>query len=133
MMNETRAPSGLGEHTVDGVVVLAIERGLKGVGEAALKQRVDTLVRQRCLDILIDMKQMPFIDSAELGRLIRSHISVRQAGGRVRLCNLSLRVAALMKLTRLDTVLEIYDTEDQALTVIRQHREQQSQVTAPLG
>ncbi len=98
--------------------MLAVERNLKGEGEAVLKERIDSLVREGLRDILIDMEHMPYIDSSELGRLIRSHISVRQAGGRVRLCNLAPRVAALMKLTRLDTILEIYSTEADALAEI---------------
>jgi len=37
----------------------------------------------------------------------------------VRLCNLSERVVELLKLTRLDTVLELYATEGEALANIR--------------
>jgi anti-sigma B factor antagonist len=126
MTDGTRAPFALKERTEDGVIVIGLERGLKGAGEAALKQRVDAVVRAGHLEILVDMKHMPYVDSTELGRLIRSHISVRQAGGRVRLCNLSPRVVTLMKMTRLDTVLEVYDSEEEALAGIRRQRGQQS-------
>ncbi len=122
MTQGNSTPSFLLECIVDGVIVLRVERGLKGFGEATLKERLDALVREGHLEILIDMKDMPFVDSSELGRLIRSHLSVRQAGGRVRLCNLAPRVAALMKLTKLDTILELYETEAQALTSIRRAR-----------
>ena len=44
---------------------------------------------------------------------------MRQAGGRVRLCNLSEKVRTLMKMTRLDTVLDLYATEEEALASIR--------------
>ncbi len=117
------APSILSEHSRDGTVVLVVRRGLKGEGEAILRDRIDELVRDGHRDILIDLAQMQFIDSSELGRLIRSHIAVRQAGGRVRLCNLVPRVAQLMRMTKLDTVLEIYDTVDDALAEIVRHRE----------
>ncbi len=119
MIDRYTTPSTLEEYTVDGVIIVRVERGLKGSGEASLKERLDTLVREGHLEILIDMRGMPFVDSSELGRLIRSHLSVRQAGGRVRLCNLAPRVAALMKITKLDTILELYDTEAQALASIR--------------
>ena len=122
MTDRNSTPSTLQEYVVDGVIVLRVERGLKGLGETTLKERLDVLVRDGHLEILIDMKDMPFVDSSELGRLIRSHLSVRQAGGRVRLCNLAPRVVALMKMTRLDTILELYDTETQALASIRQAR-----------
>ena len=59
------------------------------------------------------------MDSIELGRLIRCHLSVRQAGGCVRLCNLSEKVRMRMKMTRLDTVLKLYGSEEEALEGIR--------------
>ncbi len=111
------------ERVVDDVIILSPERGLKGELETLLKQRIDTLVQEGRLDILIDLKLMPRIDSSELGRLIRSHISARQAGGKVRICNLSERVMTLMKITRLDRVLDLYGTEEAALSSIRQQRE----------
>ena len=110
------------ERIVGGVVVLSLRRGLHGEGEETLRERIDALVRQGHLQILMDLAQLPFVDSAELGRLIRCHLSVRKAGGKVRLCNLSERVTALMKASRLDTVLDLYPTEEEALAAIRDNR-----------
>ncbi len=107
------------ERIVDGVVVLSVEKELKGPVEAALRERLDGLVRQGHLQILIDLRSVPHVDSTEIGRLIRAHISVRQAGGRVRLCNLSEKIMKLMKMTRLDTVLDIYSSEEEALAASR--------------
>ncbi len=111
------------ERIVDGVIILCPERGLKGEAEHLLKERIDALVHDGRLEILIDMKHMPRIDSSELGRLIRSHISARHAGGKVRLCGISDKVMILMKMTRLDTVLDLHVTEEDALRCIRQERE----------
>ncbi len=111
------------ERIVDGVIIICPERGLKGETEYLLKERIDTLVREGRLEILIDMKHMPRIDSSELGRLIRSHISARHAGGKVRLCGISDKVMILMKMTRLDTVLDLHTTEEEALASIRHERE----------
>lgn len=104
---------------MDKVIILSVEKELKGEGESTLRERLDELVRQGHLQILVDLQHVPYMDSTELGRLIRSHISVRQAGGRVRLCNLSERVTTLMKLTRLDTVLDLYSTEEEALAAFQ--------------
>ncbi|MGH8247849.1 MAG: STAS domain-containing protein [Gammaproteobacteria bacterium] len=103
------------EREVDGVIVLSVVRELKGAGEATLKQRIDHLVSKGYKRILIDLNGLPHIDSTDLGRLIRCHLSVRQAGGRVRICNISEQVWALLKLTRLDTVLDLFPTEQEAL------------------
>jgi len=103
------------ERSVDGVVILSLSRGLKGAGEEELRQILDRLVSRGQLRVLIDLAGVPSLDSSDLGRLIRCHISIRQAGGRVRLCNLSPRVRDLMRLTRLETVLELHETEGEAL------------------
>ena len=111
--------AALRERTIDGVIVLSLEKALRGAVESALRERLEELVRDGRLQILIDLRDVPHVDSTELGRLIRAHLSVRRAGGRVRLCNLSDRVMALMKLTRLDTVLDLYGTEEDALAAFR--------------
>jgi anti-sigma B factor antagonist len=103
------------EKNVDGVIVLSVERSLKGTGEISLRERIDDLVRDGRRQILIDLRNVPNMDSTELGRLIRAHLSVRQAGGRVRVCNVSQRILSLLKFTHLDTVLDLYSTEEQAL------------------
>ena len=118
------------ERRVEGILILTLQHALKGTGEAALKERLDELVGEGNREILIDMGQAPFIDSTELGRLIRAHLSVRRAGGRVRLFNLSPRVAVLLRLSKLETSFEIYETEDQALTHIVQTREGRAGTTA---
>ncbi len=107
------------ERDVDGIMVLAISRDLKGPAELTLKERIDSLVKDGHRQILVDLKGLPYLDSTGLGRLIRAHISVRQAGGRVRLCNVSRRVMDLLRLSRLDTVLDIYPSEEEALAAVR--------------
>lgn len=108
------------ERNVDGVTILTVERVLKGTLESLLKERIDALVREGRLQIVIDLKKVPYLDSTEIGRIIRAHLSVRQAGGRVRLCNLSDKVRAVLQLTRLHTVLDLYPTEKEALAGILQ-------------
>ena len=108
----------LRERTVGDVVILYIHTKLKGPGERTVKQRVDELTAGGHRQILINLAHAPYLDSSELGRLIRAHLSVRQAGGRVRVCNMSEKVERLMELTRLNTVLELYDTEEDALASI---------------
>ena len=109
------------EREVDGIIVLSVVRELKGVVEATLRQRIDYHVSRGFKKILIDLDGLPYMDSTDLGRLIRCHLSVRQAGGRVRICNISEKVWELLKLTRLDTVLDLYHTEAEALASMQGH------------
>jgi anti-sigma B factor antagonist len=106
------------ERNINGVTILTVEQGLKGALESLLKDRIDDLVQEERLQIIVDLKQVPYIDSSDIGRIIRAHLSVRRAGGRVRLCNLSEKVLAVLKLTRLDTILDLYQNEEEALAGI---------------
>ena len=119
------------ERNINGVTILTVERGLKGKLEKLLKERVDELVLEGSLQIIVNLKQVPYIDSSDIGRLIRSHLSVRQAGGRVRLCNLSDRVLTVLKMMKLDTVLDLYQTEELALASI--HGESQKDLAGQPG
>ncbi len=119
MSSEEPQKSVLRERVADGVVVIYLGTILRGGGDYLLKDRLDALVRCGHREVLVNLKDLPYVDSTELGRLIRAHLSVRQAGGRVRLCNLSERTMTLMKMTRLDSVLDIYGTEEEALATIR--------------
>lgn len=107
------------EKRVDGITILTVAHGLKGAVETHLKDRIDDLVREGCLQIVVNLKQVPYLDSSDVGRIIRAHLSARQAGVRVKLCNLSDRVRAIMKMTRLDTVLEIYENEEAAMASLQ--------------
>jgi len=51
----TSGSSIIKERNMDGVVILSLERGLKGLGEATLKERLDELVREGQMQILIDL------------------------------------------------------------------------------
>jgi len=119
------------EESIDDVVVIMLNRGLKGGVEAALKDRIDELVGDGRLQLLISLRDLPYVDSTELGRLIRCHIAVRQAGGRVRLCDLSERMMTLMRVSRLDTVLDIYHSVDEALAAIHGQPGSEEAAAAP--
>ena len=119
------------ERNVGGITILTVERGLKGKLETLLKERVDELVMEGSIQIVVNLKQVPYIDSSDIGRLIRSHLSVRQAGGRVRLCNLSDRVLAVLKMMKLDTILDLYPTEELALASI--HGQDRKDLASQIG
>jgi anti-sigma B factor antagonist len=110
------------EKDIDGVTILTVERKVKGALEARLKDRIDELVRAGRLQIVVDLKEVPYFDSSDIGRIIRAHLSARRAGARVRLCSLSERIMEALKLTRLDTILEIYQDEQEAMAAILRER-----------
>jgi anti-anti-sigma factor len=54
-------------------------------------------------------------DSAGIGLLVGKFLSVRRRGGAIKLLHVTQRCRRLLHMTRLDSVFEIFDHEDQAL------------------
>ncbi len=66
-------------------------------------------------DILLDLKKVDFIDSFGIGELLASYVSTQNLGGKLKLCSVSKKLFLLFQITRLVTVLEIYEDCDRAL------------------
>lgn len=64
--------------------------------------------------ILIDLADVPYIDSTRLGELITSHISVARAGKRLALLRPPARILELLSLAGLAGVFATYDSVEDA-------------------
>ena len=71
--------------------------------------------RQNDTKVLIDLGRVVKIDSAGLGQLIYHYSHVVKNQGKLKLLNPNAEVETLLRLTRIDSVLETYHDERQAL------------------
>jgi anti-sigma B factor antagonist len=62
------------------------------------------------------MADMRYIDSSGLGTLVAEHLSAKTQGASLRLCNLGTKFHAILQITRLLTVFNVYDTEAAAVS-----------------
>jgi len=69
-------------------------------------------------DIIVILTRVPMVDSSGIGSLIRCHSAVTAAGGRMKLVGVGDMVRQSFKVTRLDRVFELHDTEAAALTAL---------------
>lgn len=97
------------------VVVLALEGNLEGGPHAddfyaAIKQALDSGKKH----VLVDLGQAKRSNSAGLGILIRGYVTLKNAGGSLRAFNLSEHVDHMFKITRFNSIIDIFDTEEQA-------------------
>jgi anti-sigma B factor antagonist len=60
-----------------------------------------------------------YIDSGGLGTLVSLYTSAHSAGGAVKLARLTSRVGDLLQVTKLLTVFEVYETEEEAVESFR--------------
>jgi anti-sigma B factor antagonist len=84
-------------------------------GDLALRSRVNALVDEGRLKIILDLKGITYIDSCGVGVLIAKFVSVRRRGGDVRLLMLSPRSHHVMKISGLLTVFETFTSENEAV------------------
>lgn len=91
-----------------------------GEESAALRDLVRDLLSKGRKQILFNLGDVNYIDSAGLGHMVSAFTSVRNQGGELKLVNLSNNIQNLMQITRLYTVFEIMDNESEAVKSFRQ-------------
>lgn len=67
---------------------------------------------------VIDMSDVNYMASVGIGELVHAHHLLRDGGGGLALANLTQRIRDLLKLSRMDTVLTIRPTIDEAVAVL---------------
>jgi anti-sigma B factor antagonist len=65
--------------------------------------------------IILSFENVQHISSAMLGVLMSLHKQIKAAGGEMRLAAISKNIAEVFKLTKLDKMLKIYRSTDQAM------------------
>ena len=106
----------IAERAVGDVVVLDIKgRITLGEGDEVLKDKVNTLVNQGRKKIILNLADVPYVDSAGLGEIVRTYTTVSRQGGSLKLLNLTKRISDLLSITKLLTVFETFDDEAAAV------------------
>jgi len=101
---------------VDGVAVVALDgRIVLGEESTALRERVKTLLAANKKQIVLNMDNVTYIDSAGLGALVAAHHSARSQNASLRLSNLGSKFQEVLQVTKLLTVFEVFDSEAAAI------------------
>ena len=80
-----------------------------------LKDKVNSLLNQGRKKIVLNLAEVPYIDSAGLGEVVRTFTTVSRQGGSLKLLNLTKRITDLLAITKLLTVFDTYDSEQEAV------------------
>ncbi len=104
------------ERQRDDVVILDIDgKILLGEGDVQLREAIRRLLQSGVRKILLNLANVPYMDSAGLGELVRAYTTVRREGGELKLLNLTARIQDLLTITKLISVFESFDSEEEAL------------------
>jgi anti-sigma B factor antagonist len=86
-----------------------------GEGTSTLRKNIRELLDGGSRRIVLDMAAVNYMDSSGVGELLAAHTTVTSAGGEIMLLNVSPRVRQILKMTRIDSVFEIFDDEQLAV------------------
>lgn len=104
------------ERRIGDVTVLQLIGRLElETGDIILRDTINHLVEEGQVKLVLDMKDVTRLDSAGIGMLVSKYLTVRRAGGTIKLLHPTERTDHLMDITKLTTVFEIYQDEDAAL------------------
>ena len=103
------------QRDVGAVKVLDLSGKLAGDAADALWDRVDDLLDAGCSKLILNLGGVSFIDSAALGGLLSKRAAFLNAGGQLKLLNLTGRVWDLMVTTKLEMVFETFRSEADAV------------------
>jgi len=84
-------------------------------GTTMLHELIRDLVEHGHKKILLNLRDVTSVDSAGIGELFGSYTTVRNQGGVLKLANPNERVQNVIRLTKLDTVVELIEDEATAL------------------
>jgi anti-sigma B factor antagonist len=105
--------------TVNGILVVNCDgRIVFGEESAELRDTVRKLLTQNN-QVVLNLGGVTYIDSGGLGTLVSLYTTAHNAGGAVKLSNLTQRVGDLLQVTKLLTVFEVFDTEEEAIQSFR--------------
>jgi anti-sigma B factor antagonist len=104
------------ERIVDGVTILDLKGKMTlGEGDELLKDKINSLIQQERKQLVLNLADVPYIDSAGLGEIVRTYTTVSRQGGKLKLLNLTKRITDLLAITKLLTVFETFDAENDAI------------------
>ncbi len=92
-------------------------RLVAGADSASLQEQVRQCMENH-LGVVVNLGQVTFVDSSGLGLLVRLVATSRHSHSGLRFCEASQQVQRILELTKLNNVLDIHPTEEQALEAL---------------
>ena len=104
------------ERQNENVTILNLEGDvILGGGSAKLRETLAQLIKDNKINVLLNFQKVRYIDSSGIGEIISTQESFNQINGSLKICNLTPKVEEVLALSSILPILDIYDTETEAL------------------
>ncbi len=81
---------------------------------ARLELEVDRMITAGETRVIFDMAGVTHIDSAAIGTIVKCFTKLKRAGGKLRVATAQPMIMYSLKMTKLDTLIDMFPTVDQA-------------------
>ena len=96
------------------IPILRVDGKIIGNTVNALKREMDKQLEQSGGRLILDLTAVPLLDSSALGTIIATLQSLKKVDGKLVLLNPQKAVMNVLQVTRLNTILEIYQDGESA-------------------
>jgi len=109
-------PLEIEERRVGAVTILDLAGNLTiDEGAQRLKDKINSLIQEDRLAVILNLGEITYIDSGGLGQLVASFGSLSKTRGGLKLLHVNKRNHDLLSITRLVTIFDAYDSEEEAV------------------
>lgn len=103
----------------DNYAIIAFDGDIMGGAVASqLNETIHELINSDYKNIIINLDKVNFMNSLGLGMLVGALTTVRKVGGKLMITNTTEKISELLAVTKLNTVLSIYNSIDEAVNSI---------------
>ncbi len=103
------------DHLEGNIVVFEVSGKIMGGEETTMFHgRIHEYINQNKKNVVVDLAKVDWMSSVGLGMLISAMTTVKNAGGRFVLANIT-KIETILAVTRLITVFECYDSREEAI------------------
>ena len=106
------------KHVTSGdVAVLHLQGKIMGGPDAtSLHEKLHELIETGTRSVVIDLRDVDWMNSSGLGILIGGLSAIRKSGGDLRLASVTEKIEEVLRITKLDRVFDVYGSTDEAVT-----------------
>jgi anti-sigma B factor antagonist len=87
-----------------------------GEGSVQLRETVKRLLDEGKKKLLLNLGDVSYVDSSGIGELVSSYTTTNNNGGQLKLLNLTKKIQDLLMITKLLTVFQTFDNEQEAVS-----------------
>ena len=97
------------------VVIVHVAGEVDSSSAEQFREKLVSLISEPVRHVIVNLEDLTYINSSGLGALVAGYKRVRVLDGTLRIFQVRGSIGEVMRLIRLDKIIEIYDTEEAAL------------------